>query len=267
MGNNDATRSGDAENPNDSEGNGSNTRSRRRGRPRGSFIADIPWLEIEKAYVYGDPLEGSENDPAMVERRRYPSLRELGERYGVHYSLIGRKARSLNWLKRRETFKNALAEETDRAVAKAAALSTADAVGLIDTWIGRFEENLRSKRVRADNVSDLNTIMRLREFLLGNADQRSETNTTISLNAMQERFRARQADREQATEAHAAAALAGVVVEDAPRHVLDVAADPAPDGGEGVHRGAGSAAESTDDPPESTDDPPETTPRRSRDTA
>lgn len=221
-------------------------------------MADIPWLEIERAYVYGDPLEGAEDDPTMVERRRYPSLRELGERYGVHYSLIGRKARSLNWLKRRETFKNALAEETDRAVAKAAALSTADAVGLIDTWVGRFEENLRAKRVRADNVGDLNTIMRLREFLLGNADQRSETNTTLTLHAMQERFRVRQAEREQGAEQQAAAALAGVIVEAAPAHVLDVAPAAAAEGGEGVHRGAGSAPENPDDPPETTGDAHET---------
>jgi len=198
---------------NDSEGEAVVQQRRRRGRPRGQFDATINWLSIEKEYLYGDPLEAESNDPAIPKPRHYPSLRELGARHGVHYSLIGRKAKALGWAKRRESFKKALDEETDRAVAKSAALSTADAVGIIDTWVGRFEENLRGKRVRADSVGDLNTVLRLREFLLGNADTRTETSTAITLEAMQARFRDRRGERQQAGDALAAAALAGVLDE------------------------------------------------------
>lgn len=210
----------------DSDSEATATLRRGRGRPRGSFVADIPWIEIEKAYIYGDPLEGAADDPAMVSRRRYPALRELGLRFGVHYSLIGRRARSLNWLNRRETFKKALDEETDRAVAKSAALSTADAVGLIDNWIGRFEGNLREKRVRADNVSDLNTIMRLREFLLGNADTRGETTHVLTLDVMQARFAERINERRTIGETRDNDALAGILSGEAPGHALDATPPP-----------------------------------------
>lgn len=202
---------------------------RRRGAPRGGFDRTIDWRSIEKDYLYGWETEGSESDPLIPPIRHFPTMRELGDKYGVHHSLIGRKAKQLEWRKRRKQFKEALNEETDRAIAKAAALSTADAVALIDKWIGRWEANLRQKRVRADNVNDLDKILRLREFLLGNADQRSETNHVVSLDAMQQRYADQRAERVRRGELNASPALAGVLADG------DAAGDPvAAMGGEGI---------------------------------
>lgn len=195
---------------------------RSRGRPRGGFLPqhEVDWREIEKAYIYGDVLDDT-GDPLHPDARHYPSMRELAERFGVHASAIGTHSGRFGWVKRRKAFMVSLQEETDRAVAKAAALSTADAVGIIDVWVGRFETALRANQVRADNVSDLNCIMRLREFLLGNADSRAETTHTLTLDAMQKRFAENINDRRAASDQEASDALAGVLHEAAPGHALD----------------------------------------------
>lgn len=204
------------------------TPRRSRGRPRGGFLPqhEVDWRAIEKAYIYGDVLDET-GDPLHPDARHYPSMRELSERFGLHGSAIGTHSKRFGWVKRRKAFMISLQEETDRAVAKAAALSTADAVGIIDVWVGRFETALQANQVRADNVSDLNCIMRLREFLLGNADSRAETTHTLTLDAMQKRFADNITTRRKAGELKASDALAGVLNEQAPGHVLDTVEHPA----------------------------------------
>lgn len=185
----------------------------REGRGSGEHVAhygEIDWLSIEKQYIYGVE-EQPATDPLAPPIRRFPTMRELGEKFRCSHTLIGKKAKSLGWLKRRKTFQGALEEETDRAVAKAAAFSTAEAVALVDKWIGRFEQNLREKRVRADNVGDLDRILRLREFLLGGADQRSENKTTFTLEQIQRRYDDRFEDARRGGNEEADQILAGVL--------------------------------------------------------
>ncbi len=62
-------------------------------------------------------------------------------------------------------------------------------MALIDEYVAKFREALAEGRVRTDNPSDVNTMLRLKEFLLGGADSRQEIHQTLTLEAIQARHR------------------------------------------------------------------------------
>ncbi len=49
-----------------------------------------------------------------------------------------------------------------------------------------FQEGINEKSVRYDSAADINTLVRLREFLEGRADQRTEINHVFSLASVQQ---------------------------------------------------------------------------------
>ncbi len=67
------------------------------------------------------------------------------------------------------------------------ALGKADAVRVIDGFIEGFEQALSDRRVRMDNPADFNTMLRLKEFLLGDPDARQEVHASLSLEELQRR--------------------------------------------------------------------------------
>jgi hypothetical protein len=160
---------------------------RGRGRPRGRHDPSINWDEIETTFVHGVKVE--EGDNGQAGGRRWLSFRELGERFGVSHALVHKRAQRYGWTERRDKFKATFRELLDEEVAKHLATSTADVVAIIDGWIRDFATSVREGKVRHDAIADLNTAARLREFLLGNADARSEQNVSLSLDEMQSRHR------------------------------------------------------------------------------
>lgn len=158
----------------------------RRGRPRKGDRPPIPWDEIEKAYVCGEVVRQLEDGSF---ERRYPSIRELAQKFGVHRSLVGYHSRRYNWPKQRKEYQEQLKAEMRRVRAKARALSTEDGLAILDAYLERFREAVESGHVRVDSIADFNTAMRLREFLLGGADSRQEIQGALTLEEMQARHR------------------------------------------------------------------------------
>ena len=76
-------------------------------------------------------------------------------------------------------------------------LQTSELVGICDEYLIQCREALEKKTMRTSNPADMNTVARLREFLLGRADSRRETNGVVSLEVIQvrhaERIQARAA--------------------------------------------------------------------------
>lgn len=158
----------------------------KRGRPRRGDGPSIPWDEIEKAYVCGEIVR--QLDDGSFERS-YPSIRDLAKKYGVHRSLIGYHSRRHNWPARRQDFRTQLRTEIQQIRAKARALSTEDAVGILDAYLEKFRAAVESGHVRVDSIADFNTAVRLKEFLLGGADSRQEIQGALTLEEMQARHR------------------------------------------------------------------------------
>jgi hypothetical protein len=182
--------------------------NRRPGRPRRGDRAPVPWDEIEKAYVTGEVVRQL---PDGSFERRYPSIRDLAARFGVSRSLVGYHSRRHNWPEQRVRFRDRVRTEIQQIAARARAVSTEDAVGILDAYLERFRQAVESGHVRTDAIADFNTAVRLKEFLLGGADSRSELRGAPTLEDLQARH---QRLREQL--AAMDDTLAGVVPADDP---------------------------------------------------
>ena len=173
---------------------------RKRGRPRNGDRPVIPWPEIDRLLVFGEMVRDQESGR---EDLRYPSQRELGKRFGVSSGLIGYYSKQHQCMKRREenrhraqvSFEQKLVEK----LAEARAISTAEAIEIVDAYMRAFREALDEGRVRVDNASDFNTMMRLKAFMEGKADSRQEVKGVITLEQMQARHRALRAQLESLT--------------------------------------------------------------------
>jgi len=164
--------------------------ARQRGRPRKAEAPLVPWQEVDGLIVMGEKVNDEASGKPVV---RYPSFAELAERYGVSKSLIGKYAAQHNCLKRREEnrVRERIRFETEvvKKRAKARAISTDDAVRIIDDYLERFDEALKEGRVRFDSAGDFNTMLRLKEFVQGRADSRQEIHGLLTLEEIQARHR------------------------------------------------------------------------------
>ncbi len=156
------------------------------GRPRGRFDPSIPWVDIENAYVWGDTIE---QGPGGVFQKKYPSFRDLGRRFKVAPSLVHYYAKRGKWHDRRLAVASLSKEEFDKEAAKSRAREAVSALGVLDVWLQKFSENVEQGKVRADSIADLNTVIRLKKFLEGDADSRTEQRVVVSLEQLQDRHR------------------------------------------------------------------------------
>nr|BDT32054.1 AT hook motif domain protein [Myxococcus sp. MH1] len=160
---------------------------RKTGRPRKSEEPALPRQELDRALVFGD-VKALPDGSTMTS---YASYRELAERFGVATSLVANYAKEHNCLRRREEAKTRIATKADQKLielrATAIAVSKDDALKMIDGYLLGFEEALAEGRVRVDNPTDFNTMVRLKEFVMGGADSRQELHATFSLEGLQAR--------------------------------------------------------------------------------
>ena len=70
---------------------------------------------------------------------------------------------------------------------------------MIDNFLLNFEKALEEGRVRSDNPTDVNTLARLKAFILGGADSRQEVRAILSLDSLQERYARMLRDQREAT--------------------------------------------------------------------
>jgi hypothetical protein len=163
-------------------------RRRGPGRPHKRDAPEVNIEELDRALVCGEAEMLANGEVRTI----YPTFRELADRYGVGPAYIADYARSRNCMKRRRVAQlrvSMLAEEKlIEKRAEAIALAREDVIQMIDAFLLKFAESLREGRVRTDSPADVNTLARLKEFLLGGADSRREVRATLSLEGLQERY-------------------------------------------------------------------------------
>ncbi len=163
---------------------------RARGRPRKGDAPLIDHEQLDKLLVYG---ELAPSDDGSGTTTVYPSYRQLAERFGVSYAVIGEYARKHNTMARRERAQTRtqlrVEEKMVEARAEAIVVTKERELQIIDAYLAGFEKAIGEGRVRFDNPTDYNTMARLKEFLLGGADSRPEVHAALSLDVLQARHR------------------------------------------------------------------------------
>ncbi len=236
------------------------------GRPRKGDLK-VDYLELDRLLVHGEEVavEGVPDTKAV----RYPSYKELSERYGVSISVVGEYSTARNCLKRRAEAQARLDAKVDQKIvemrAEAIALSRHERIGLVDRALLAFAEALKDGRVRCDTSSDLNMLLRLREYLEGGADSRQQILGGITLEVLQSRHRdvlrmmdeASPAERGIEAPAQAQARLVGDVGEIEDAEVVEAVATPIGDVGADVPPNASGAASNggTEAPGHQVDEP------------
>ena len=155
------------------------------GRPSKSGNPKVPWGEVDELLVHGEKNETGEI--------RYPSFRDLAKRFQISHSSVSRYSRHHNCLERREKAKKAKQVMTDFKLnelrADETALKRDDLIRAVERFLLQFEKAIIENRVRCDNPTDYNTMVRLREFLLGNAEADTGTVAGITLEQIEERYK------------------------------------------------------------------------------
>jgi hypothetical protein len=162
----------------------------RGGRPTKAEGPRVPYEEVDKILVFGEIVPTGRGDETTV---YFPSYREIAERYGVSNSVISDYAKSRNVQRRRKEAALRVQAKVEQKVvelrATAIAFSKEDELRIIDSYLAGFEKAIAEERVRFDNPADFNTMVRLKEFVMGNADSRQEINASLSLEVLQTRHR------------------------------------------------------------------------------
>ena len=157
------------------------------GRPRKSAGPKVPYDEIDRLLVHGEVVEAEAGGNTVV----YPSYRNLAARYGCAHSLIAQYSSKHDCMRRRKHTKARVVAKAEQKLvelrANALAVSKDDALQIIDAYLGGFGEAIAEGRVRFDNPTDFNTMLRLKEFIQGGADSRQEIHAALSLEDIQAR--------------------------------------------------------------------------------
>lgn len=197
-------------------GDGSDTDGTKTGRPRKRDGPKVPYDEIDRLLVHGEVVEAKAGGTTVV----YPSYRNLAARYGCAHSLIAQYSRKHDCLRRRkETRARVVVKAEQKLVemrAKAIAMSKDDALQIIDAYLSGFGEAISEGRVRFDNPTDFNTMLRLKEFILGGADSRQEIHAALSLEDIQARH-----ERMLRASRQASAEERGELIDVSPAEVTD----------------------------------------------
>jgi hypothetical protein len=160
---------------------------RKPGRPHKADAPLIPFEELDRLLVFGEVKQLDDGSSTTV----YPTHRALAERYGVAPSVIASYAKSHNCTRRREEAVARISARADEklieARASALAVSKDDTVRMIDGYLLNYEKALLEGRVRFDNPTDFNTMVRLKEYVLGGPDSRQELHAALSLESLQQR--------------------------------------------------------------------------------
>jgi hypothetical protein len=83
--------------------------------------------------------------------------------------------------------------------AEAVAIGKEEVVAMIDTYLLKFKQALQEGRVRSDNPTDVNTLVRLKEFVMGGADSRQDLRAVLSLESLQQRYARAMRSQQEAT--------------------------------------------------------------------
>lgn len=160
------------------------------GRPPHRDGPRVPYDVVDRVLVQGEVVQLKDGTQTVT----FPTYRELADRYGVAMSNIAEYARRHNVLQRRKALQDRVSDRVEEKLvelrAKAAAMTKDDVVRIVDSYILKFAKAIEEDKVRLDTIADLNVAIRAREFLMGNAESRSEVHSfVLKLDELQERHR------------------------------------------------------------------------------
>ena len=143
---------------------------------------------IKTSYLFG--YDWIDKDGRL--QRTYPTTKELAIKYDVKQSTLesliskwGLRKQRKELLKREEAL---FQEFFLRKRLEKQAIGADDVLRVIDKFILRFEQAVDGGDVSFTSPSDFEKFVRLREFVSGRNDQRSETNMVITLEGVQDRY-------------------------------------------------------------------------------
>jgi len=175
---------------------------RKIGRPKKGEPPRVPYVELDRLLVHGEEVACEDGESKTVV---FPSYRELGRRFGVSNSLIAAYSKKHNCLQRRALAHQRTIAQVDQKVvqarAKAIAKTREDKLRMVDQALDGFDQALAEGRIRFDSLTDFNTVVRLKVFLEGGPDSRSEVHASLSLADLQERHRRMLKSMERSTPA------------------------------------------------------------------
>jgi len=159
------------------------------GRPKKADGPRVPYEVLDQLLVFGELQDCGEGASTVV----FPSYRALARRFGVSHSLIAQYSKRHDCLNRRANNRSRVKARTEQRLvelrSEALAVSQEHTLKIIDEFLVAFEEALNDGRIRCDNPSDFNLMVRLKSFLQGGADSRKEIRGDLSLESLQERHR------------------------------------------------------------------------------
>ena len=141
----------------------------------------IEWEFVAREYIFGIVTEGKNGDFERV----YPTFREMAQTFGINASTLGTYAKKHQWTARRDKFKIHLREEFEQEIAKARALSSGDTLGIIDTYIRRFDAAVKADAVNRHTIKDFDTAVRIRAFIQKEVDRSQDATETLNLGQLQ----------------------------------------------------------------------------------
>lgn len=142
-------------------------------------IDALPTEEIERVFVHGEPVLDEETGILSL---KYPSQEDLVTRYNCSHFAIRRILEKGGCRERREEAMRKVREQTDIDMIKLHVDSQLTArtkvIALVDKFITKFGEKLEADKIKFE-PTDFDKLVRLREFLSGSADTRTENVVTL----------------------------------------------------------------------------------------
>lgn len=171
---------------------------------------DIDWDLAESFFIQGEIIQERNKQGDLI--RKKPSYRDVGRRFNCSDSLVHYHAKRRNWMEKRATWERMAAQHVSEEVSKARAYTFGEAAGILDSWLTKFQEALKSDKVRFDSLSDFNTAIRLKAFIESQGSAAADKPASgVTLEELQRRHR-EQRDRS----ATMTPALTGVVDDEGP---------------------------------------------------
>jgi transposase-like protein len=173
--------------------------------------------QMDRWLVHGEtvPIRG-----ASAEAVIYPSISEIARRLGVTRAEVVAYGREHDCERRRAEAEARVRARVDQKLiesrAERIAVTRERKIEIVDHYIEAFYEALKDGRVRVDSIQDFNAMVRLRSFLEGGADQRSELLGGLSLDDLRTSHAEFLRDRSADTAAMVGVSEAELVVEEGP---------------------------------------------------
>lgn len=159
----------------------STPKSRPDGRPRGHVNTPIDWALGTRMFIQGTTVDGV---------LRWPSFSFIADALNVNDATVANHAKKHRWLERKEKIRKELQDSEDMDIVNSRKNSTRSPLEVVEAIIDKFDAALRADELVLDDVTQLATAVKLRDYMIANAARPSTVNAELSLETLQERHRA-----------------------------------------------------------------------------